>query len=192
MSLAVLASHEFLQAHLKPGGCALDATAGRGHDTEFLARHLGAGGMVHACDIQAEALEATRMRWERLAGPKAALQLHACSHEAMADRLAQAGGPALNGVIFNLGYLPGGDHTVTTRPDTTLAALQSLLPQLAPSAVIAVVVYPRHPGGREEADRIRAWAEALPVWEFRCRRVHALNFGPERPELVAVEYHPTS
>jgi len=190
MSLAVLASHEFLKARLKPGGCALDATAGRGRDTEFLAIQLGAGGRVHACDIQPEALEATKRRWEALPDPKATLQVHLCGHEVIGARLAQAGGPPLNAVIFNLGYLPGGDHSLVTQPETTVAALDQILPQLAPAAVIAIVVYPRHPGGREETDRVLAWAGALPPREYDSQRVQPLNLGPDRPELITVERHP--
>lgn len=190
MSFAVLASHEFLKARLKPGGCALDATAGRGRDTEFLAIHLGAGGLVHACDIQPEAMEATRRRWESLPHPKADLHCHLCGHEAITDRLARTHRPALDAIIFNLGYLPGSDHSLVTQPETTLIALNQLLPQLTPAGVIAIVLYPRHPGGREEATQVLAWARSLPASQYHSRHLLSLNLGPDRPEFIAVERHP--
>ena len=48
--------------HLPAGGFAIDATAGRGGDTVFLARTVGETGRVLAFDIQEEAVESTRAR----------------------------------------------------------------------------------------------------------------------------------
>ena len=57
-------------AHEKGGGCApvfpllVDATAGNGYDTAFLARLAGDGGRVVAFDVQRAALDAVRTRLE--------------------------------------------------------------------------------------------------------------------------------
>lgn len=48
---AVQLCHEFLAAHLLPGGLYVDATCGNGHDTEFLCRLAGSAGRVLALDI---------------------------------------------------------------------------------------------------------------------------------------------
>ena len=64
-------------------------------------------------------------------------------------------------VMFNLGYLPGGDKQRTTGASTTLAALQSALSLLAPGGVISLLAYTGHPGGREEAELVKGWASAL-------------------------------
>jgi ubiquinone/menaquinone biosynthesis C-methylase UbiE len=101
MTPAVTAAHEFLRQRVAVGGCALDATAGQGHDTAFLARLLGEAGAVHACDIQPSALDATRRRWETLAVPKASLHLHLCGHEKVRTVLETAGVTRLNALTFS-------------------------------------------------------------------------------------------
>jgi hypothetical protein len=64
--------------------------------------------------------------------------------------------------MFNLGYLPGGDKQRTTAASTTLAALHASLSLLAQGGVISLLAYTGHPGGREEAELVKGWAEALP------------------------------
>lgn len=50
-------------------------------------------------------------------------------------------------VAFNLGYLPGGDKTIITKPETTLPALEAAKGILMPGGLISLVVYVGHPGG---------------------------------------------
>ena len=56
--------HQFLSGYIAEGDVCIDATAGNGHDTEFLCRLAGAGGKVYAFDIQEQALENTRKKLE--------------------------------------------------------------------------------------------------------------------------------
>lgn len=50
------AAHLVMKPHLCVGATVVDATAGNGHDTLFLAQHVGPAGVVHAFDVQASAL----------------------------------------------------------------------------------------------------------------------------------------
>ena len=50
-------------------------------------------------------------------------------------------------VAFNLGYLPGGDKTITTVSETTQLALEATKKILIPGGLISLVVYVGHPGG---------------------------------------------
>ena len=59
---AVELCHEFLTAHLTPGGLYLDATCGNGNDTLFLCRLAGSNGRVLGMDIQPKAVERTNKR----------------------------------------------------------------------------------------------------------------------------------
>jgi predicted methyltransferase len=191
MTAAVTAAHEYMRPRVRAGGIGVDATAGRGHDTVFLARLLGPEGVVHACDVQPAALAATQQRWLTLAAPKAELHLHACGHESMKQSLADQGVTQLQAVIFNLGYLPGTDHAITTSTATTLTALQDLLTLLTPGGILTVVAYPGHPGGREELDAILTWARQLPPAIGLARHLQWLNLGPDRAEMIAIEADPT-
>ena len=55
-------AHTILREAIRPGDTVIDATAGNGHDTVFLAEIVGSNGRVLAFDIQASAIEAARTR----------------------------------------------------------------------------------------------------------------------------------
>jgi Putative rRNA methylase len=63
----------------------------------------------------------------------------------------------ISAIMFNLGYLPGADQSCITTTDSTLIALDATIDCLTPDGVLTVVVYPGHPGGREEATAVREW-----------------------------------
>ncbi len=164
--------HEALAETVAPGDWAVDATCGNGRDTLALARltgpHAGTpGGRVFAFDVQQRALDAARTL---LAAHSSRAPLGECvflhaGHETMAQRLPPEARGRLAAVVFNLGYLPGGDKTVTTRPETTLPALETAFAWLRGGGLLAVTTYPAHPGGGDEAEAVCAWAHALP-WEL--------------------------
>lgn len=49
-------------------------------------------------------------------------------------------------VCFNLGFLPGGDRSVISRPATTVAAVEAAMRILVPRGIISVLAYVGHPG----------------------------------------------
>jgi hypothetical protein len=167
----------------------VDATAGNGHDTVFLAQHVLPGGRVVAFDVQQEAIEATRRQIENgksEMGDSQGITLHHAGHERMAELLPAEMRGELRAVMFNLGYLPGGEKTLITRVDTTLSALEQALEWLAGDGVLTVVVYPGHQGGREEADAVEHWMAALPSDRFEAQRLGYVNFKPTTPFCLAV------
>ncbi len=166
---------------VRPGERAVDATVGNGHDTLFLASLVGPGGHVTGFDVQAEALD--RLRHQLATVPPAAeVVLLAESHERMADHVA----PGVAAVMFNLGWLPGGDHTRVTEPESTLRALETAWRLLRPGGVITVVAYPGHPAGEAETTSVENWAARLnpTVARVSVARVH--NTARPAPVLVAV------
>lgn len=153
--------HERLAAHLAPGDLAVDATAGNGHDTVFLAHAVGPTGHVHAFDIQPQAIDATARRLGAH-GVDATVTLHTEGHERMADVLGAKAHGRVKAVTFNLGYLPGAPKTIVTRPATTTAALGSARTLLAPDGIVSVLVYRGHAGALDEAHAVRTWIEGGP------------------------------
>ena len=63
---AVRWSHALLAPRLRAGDAVVDATAGNGHDTVFLAQRVLPGGRVFAFDVQAGALERTQSQISNL------------------------------------------------------------------------------------------------------------------------------
>ena len=153
--------HQHLHGLLKPGDLAIDATVGNGHDTVFLAQRIGATGHVHGFDIQHDALLHARQHLDKEA-PGANVELHLAGHETMDRHLPGAMAASTAAIVFNLGYLPGADKSVTTRASTTLAALQLAWgTYLRPGGVLSVLCYPGHPGGQKEADAVEQWLADL-------------------------------
>jgi hypothetical protein len=88
--------------------------------------------------------------------------------------------------MFNLGYQPGGDKSVITRPVTTVIALASALDLLGPGGVITVVLYPGHEGGRAETEAVLSWAREVPVHRALVACHQVLNTRKAGPLLLAI------
>lgn len=168
-----LAQH-FLTALLSAGDVAIDATAGNGHDTLFLAKAVGPQGEVLAFDVQEAAIVAARTRIEA-AGYGDRVDFFQKSHAMMADHAEEG---SVTAVMFNLGYLPGADHAVATGGDT-LAALEAAVRLIKPGGALSVVCYPGHEGGDQEAAAVETWMSALPERGWRVVRYGAV--GTRRP-----------
>lgn len=179
-------AHTLAGQAVEEGGVAVDATVGNGHDTVFLARAVGADGVVVGFDVQEEALAETRRRLstEALGAP---VRLVHAGHQTLARQLDDTERGRVGAIMFNLGYLPGGDHSITTRPETTRQALNASAEVLRPGGVITVVAYTGHEGGEAEAEVVESWASALPQEQFRALSYRLPNWSNDPPRLFAVE-----
>jgi len=175
-------AHEEVAAVLRSGDLAIDATAGNGHDTVFLAERVGDSGKVLAFDVQAEAIAATRSRVEA-AGLKGRVNLIHASHSTLPEHAAPGSAAA---VMFNLGYFPGGDHAVITRTAETLVALDAALMALKSGGILTVVCYPGHAGGDEESAAVAAWSGGLDALKFVTSIVRRIDTLRPSPFLVSV------
>jgi len=160
-NLSVLA-HDFARERLGENfdGLAIDATAGNGHDTLFLARLAGMRGRIAAFDVQPQAIAATRKKLEEN-GLGERVDLYLLGHESMAETLGEIWLGRVRAVFFNLGYLPKSDHAIKTSSATTIPALEAALSLLAPDGFISLTVYTRHAGGFEESAAVAEWLEKL-------------------------------
>ena len=148
-------------AALGDGARAIDATMGNGHDTVFLARQVGPNGSVIAFDIQSTAVAATACRIER-AGVAARVELRQLGHEKLLAAVPTSWSGAVNAVMFNLGYLPGGDKTCVTLATTTCQALDHAIELLAANGVISILLYRHHAGAGPEVRAVTQWLSGLP------------------------------
>lgn len=173
---------QYMESALGEGDLAVDATMGNGHDTERLARLVGPTGRVVAFDIQRQALESTRARLTA-AGLTDRVTLVLESHALMAAHLPSA--PKL--IAFNLGFLPGGDKSVTTQPPETLRAVEAAMALLQPMGLLLVCCYPGHPAGQTELDALDAFFRRVPPQRFNILRHDFINAGPGAPVCFAAE-----
>lgn len=187
--------HALLAEVTGGGDLVADLTAGNGYDTLELYRLVGGAGQVVAFDIQARALEQTR---QRLAAAGATVRLRSAAAEELpflaGVDLVAAGHETVaavlpappRAIIANLGYLPGGDRQLITRPATTMTGLQQSVEILAPGGRLAVVVYTGHPGGEEEGAVVDQFFSSLAEETFQVLRLSVANRS-EAPYLLVAE-----
>lgn len=151
-------AHDLWQNHLLQTDTAIDATAGNGHDALFLYKHLQKGKLI-AIDIQeaaikkAESLVASETSQCKLGFILGSHATFPASIEPESVKL----------IVYNLGYLPGGDKQITTLTASTLLSLQNALPLIQPGGMISVTLYPGHLEGAKEAEEVLAYAKTLSI-----------------------------
>ena len=174
-----------LRQVVQPGDTVVDATLGNGHDTCMLADLVGRDGRVIGFDIQPEAVARTAEAL-RKAGLAERCELHAVGHQQMADYVT---GP-IRAAVFNLGWLPGGDKSVTTRWETTHAAIATALTLLLPGGICTVCAYPGHAAGDEERQALMDWLASLRPQVYNVLHHRFLNAGPGAPECFIIQKNP--
>lgn len=186
-------SHRLLAEVLHPGDLAVDLTAGRGHDTLWLAEQVQSNqsGCVVAFDIQSAALQSCRellaqQNYRHGVTDPSQLQdsgihlIHGChSQPWRLPRAPQA-------VLANFGYLPGGDHAITTTPDTTCQAVQQACDLVTPGGRIVLVLYTGHPGAAEECQTIESLCQSLAPRHWHVMRLQPVN-RHQAPYLLLLE-----
>jgi len=170
-----------ISERVQPGDTVVDATAGNGNDTVFLAGLVGDEGQVLAFDIQQQALDVTEQKLGELASRTTLV------HDSHANvcKYVQS---EISGAMFNLGYLPySEDLSIVTTPSSTIAALESLLSLLKKSGIITITVYDGHEGGKEERDALLDYVSTLHQGDVHAIRYELLNQRRNPPFLLALE-----
>ena len=174
----------FILKHLKPGDVAVDFTMGNGHDTEFLSKTVGPEGFVYAFDIQEQALASTQENLVK-AGCPDNYQLILDSHSNVkkyVDVPFRAG-------MFNLGWLPGGDKSITTLRETTLPAIRDAISLMDRDAILNIAVYPGHEEGDAEGQMILDYLASISRHRICATLVKIVN-SPTSPFFIVVETKP--
>lgn len=179
---AVQAAHQLLPPYLRQARIVVDATAGNGKDTLFLAMNTPPQTIIWSFDIQASAIEQTKQTLAA-AGLEGKVRLRQTSHEQLSVTIDAP----VDVVMFNLGYLPGGDRQIVTLPDTTLAAVEQACRLLSPGGIMTIVAYPGHVSGNQENTVLRQYLTALPQQHFSVACWGMLNQKNQPPLLYAVE-----
>lgn len=199
-------SHYLCSEVLSAGDMAVDLTLGNGRDCLHLARSVGArtAGGVLGFDIQHEALQrsasllaehefvtcihtdATRdslvARTEPYPDVTTGVHLFHSGHQDLHRHLQRA--PKV--VLGNLGYLPGGDHNISTTASTTLSAVKQGLAALMPKGRLILVAYPGHPTGKHEARDLSEYFTTLTKQEWDVIHIGCPN-AAQAPLLLCAE-----
>jgi SAM-dependent methyltransferase len=189
--------------YVRPGDIVIDATCGNGNDTLRLAQ-MGPGRLF-AFDIQPQAVSAARELLSRKGWSEelraGRYQVICRGHEEMesffqelyrkeqdtpgADPLPSADAFA-RAIVFNLGYLPGGDKSLTTKTESTLEAVCSALHLLAEGGLLCVTMYSGHPEGAAEKAALLEMAEALDPKRWHTGYLSFPNQKKSPPEILLI------
>lgn len=171
----------FLIPHIKKGGVAVDFTMGNGHDTLWLSEALGENGKVYAFDIQPQALESSRKLLEESGAAKnytLILDSHSNVKNYVSEKICIG--------MFNLGFLPGGDKSITTKRETTMIAIRAAIDLLDADGALLIAVYPGHEEGTIEGELIEKELETLNRRELCASKFKIVN-SPTSPFFFLVE-----
>ena len=162
--------HRESEKVLFEGAVAVDGTMGNGFDTLFLCEKVGKNGKVYGFDIQTSALENTKQLLKNNDCVEQAVLIEDSHH-----RIDEYVKTNIDCAIFNLGYLPKGDHLITTKKDTTVCALEKTLSLLNPGGAVFIALYWGHPGGEEERSAVEEFAGNLPSSQWDVSETSFLN-----------------
>lgn len=179
---ALAQSHEYAKKVVKEGDTVIDATCGNGHDTLFLAGLVGDTGKVYAFDIQKDALCQTRKRLLDNGAIKRCI-LIPDGHENMHRYVKEP----VKLVMFNLGYRPGGDHSICTHGETTLKAVRTALDLLVVHGLIILVIYHGGDSGFDERDYLLKKIPGLDPKRAVVMMTDFINLPNNPPILVCIE-----
>ncbi len=161
---------QFILTHLKEGDVCVDFTMGNGHDTEFLSKTVGEKGHVYAFDIQQSAVDSTAKNL-KAAGCPDNYTLICDSHHNVKNYVKEP----IKAGMFNLGWLPGGDKTITTMRETTMPAVEAAIELLDKDAILNIAVYPGHPEGDLEGKMLEEYFASLSRFKVCVTKVKIIN-----------------
>lgn len=175
-------SHKFIYENVLPGSLCIDGTAGRGRDTLFLSRLVGEEGRVLAFDIQEEAVKSTKelLRQENIKNTEVHLACHSRIGEFAEKR-------SVDGIMFNFGYLPGGDRNIFSHAATSIPAIRSGLELLKPGGVMTLCLYHGKENGVEEKDGILAFIKTIDPVKYSVLLTDFVNREGNVPLAVLIQ-----
>ena len=176
-----------VQAYIGPGDTVIDATCGNGHDTLALAQTDPA--RLYAFDVQEDAVRRTRELLENSGFGETIVDgrfiIKQLAHENI-GAYCESRGIQAKAAIFNLGYLPGGDKSITTKAESTLAAVQAMMDIIRPDGLICITMYSGHPDGKEEKEALLNFAEQLDSGRWHTAYISMTNQKKDPPEILLI------
>lgn len=169
----------FINTHINPGDTVVDATMGNGNDTLKLCKKVTNSGKVYAFDIQQSAVENTTALINQNGFDNVTFVLN--SHSDM-DKYVKEN---VKAVIFNLGYLPGGDHNIHTKAQTTIEAIQKSLNLLHDKGFISITIYYGKNSGTDEKESVMEYLKTIDHKKFTVT-VHDFYNRPNNPPLTVI------
>lgn len=173
-----------MRDYVREGAVAVDFTMGNGHDTLWLSEAVGENGKVYAFDIQMQARDNTAALLESKGVPQN-YTLILDSHDKVKNYVTEG----IDVGVFNFGFLPGGDKNITTKRETSLAAVDAAVQLLNDNGALLIAIYPGHEEGRIEGELIEEQLSRLDVFGYTVAKFRLVN-ASTAPYFFIVEHNP--
>lgn len=183
---AVQFQHLIWDRSMENAKVVVDATCGNGHDLLYLAKRAQKGCHLYGIDIQMKAIKSSKdLLQSNDIAPEVSLTFIHDSHDlALAHQLKDK---VIDLMIFNLGYLPGSNHEIITKPHHTIDAIKEGLNKLSKSGVITIVAYPGTPEGMKEMKSLTSYLSDLEQKLYNVCHWQPLNQVNNPPELFILQ-----
>lgn len=171
-----------IKDYIKEGQTVVDLTTGNGHDTMFLAEHVGPIGKVYSFDIQEKAIITTKNKLEENKLLNRVTLIHD-GHENIDQYIKDE---KISIAMMNLGYLPNGDKRIITKPDTTIQAIKKVLKQFKKNSICSIITYYGHEGGSEERKALEEFLMELDNKYYNVLQLAYFNRGNQSPIIYII------
>ncbi|MCT8975549.1 class I SAM-dependent methyltransferase [Clostridium sp. CX1] len=167
-------SHHIIKEFCNKFDIAIDATLGNGHDTDFLSEIFG---KVYSFEIQTSAVRAYKEK------NKNNVIVIEDSHEEIKKYIKEN----VDCVMYNLGFLPGGNKDITTKSNSTINSLKESIDLLNSGGIITIALYRGHEEGKREETAVLDFVENLPKEVFGVMLHSYVNRLNNPPYLIVIE-----
>lgn len=180
---AVTMSHMLLQGYVQKARVLVDMTCGNGHDTVFLAQHMPEDAHLYAFDIQTCAVASTRGAIKEAGLGHKHIIYKEGSHDGLVAQIEEP----IDIAVFNLGYLPSGDHSIYTQSATTIKACKICLNKVTKTGIIMLAAYPGTEAGAHEQSAVHEFMQSIPQTEYDVSFWKPLNQIHHPPVLYIIQ-----
>lgn len=172
-----------INMHVKEDFICVDGTLGNGFDSLKILSKLSNKGTLYSFDIQKEAILKSEKLINSASLRNKNYHLICDSHENVREYVKET----IDFFILNLGYLPGGDKSITTDYNSVSKFLKNIKYITNEGGVGIIVFYPGHESGKIELDNI---SEILTNYDQKCYNILEIKFINQKnnpPQIILIE-----
>lgn len=167
-------SHHIIDSYIHNKNIAIDATLGNGYDSDFLSAKFN---KVISFDIQEKPCEYYKSK------KNSNVEVINDSH----DRFDKYVNSNVDCIVYNLGFLPGGDKNITTTYSSTLKSIEIGLEILNNEGLMLITSYRGHEEGNKEYSMLNEYLLSLPKNKYAVMKHEIINRTNKSPLLFVVE-----
>lgn len=167
-------THNIIKNFINEKKVAIDGTLGNGFDTDFLADNFE---IVYAFDIQKIACDKYKKN------QKKNVVVINDSHHKFLEYINEE----VDCIIYNLGFLPGGDKTITTCHKFSIDSIMIGIDILKSGGLMLITSYRGHEEGMSEYECIQELLSTLPKNKYAIMKHEIINRSNKSPVLFVVE-----